>query len=90
MLTEAEAPLARVSAGLPDAPPCRVDVELDDGDRIGGTFHTDRAQATRSFRRFADLAADTVCFGHDRPLRGPETRMLREAASAEVVPDPMG
>jgi len=131
--TDVERPLFdRVSAGLPDAPACRVDVELDDGDRIDelgavvvatpghtdgsialhlpragvlftgdvaaesegrvvlGPFNTDRALATASFRRFADLAADTVCFGHGRPLRGDAVHLLHDAASAEVVPDPLG
>lgn len=122
----------QVAAGLPDAPPCRVDVELDDGDRIDelgavvvatpghtdgsvalhlpdagvlftgdvaaehegqvvlGAFHTDRAMATASFRRFAGLAADTVCFGHGRPLRGDAVGLLHDAAAADVVPDPLG
>ncbi len=130
--TDAERALhAQVAAGLPDAPPCRVDVELDDGDRIDelgavvvatpghtdgslalhlpdarvlftgdvaaeydgrvilGTFHTDRARATESFRRFAGLAADTVCFGHGRPLQGDQVRLLHDAATAETVPDPL-
>lgn len=128
-----EAVFARIGAGLPPAPPpCRVDVELDDGDRIDelgavvvatpghtdgsialhlpdagvlftgdvaaenggqvvlGPFNTDRARATASFRRFATLAADTVCFGHGGPIRGDAVRLLHEAASADVVPDPLG
>lgn len=133
VFTDAERALhPAVSAGLTDPDPCRVDVELDDGDRIEelgavvvatpghtdgsialhlpdagvlftgdvaaeyeghvilGPFHTDRAMATASFRRFAGLAADTVCFGHGQPLRGPEARRLHEAATADVVPDPLG
>jgi glyoxylase-like metal-dependent hydrolase (beta-lactamase superfamily II) len=128
-----EALFARVGAGLPAAPPpCRVDVELDDGDRIDelgavvvatpghtdgsialhlpdtgvlftgdvaaesegrvvlGPFNTGRARATASFRRFADLAADTVCFGHGRPLRDDDVGLLHDAAAADVVPDPLG
>ena len=134
VFTEKETALfAQVGAGLPEsAPPCRVDVELDDGDRIDelgavvvatpghtdgsialhlpdagllftgdaaaeseglvvlGPFNVDRARATASFRRFAGLAADTVCFGHGRPLRGTDTRLLHDAATAGVVPDPLG
>lgn len=128
-----EALFARVGAGLPAAPPpCRVDVELDDGDRIDelgavvvatpghtdgsialhlpdagvlftgdvaaesdgrvvlGPFNTDRARAAASFRRFAGLAADTVCFGHGSPLRGDAVRRLHDATTADVVPDPLG
>lgn len=128
-----EALFARVGAGLPAAPPpCRVDVEVDDGDRIDelgavvvatpghtdgsialhlpdagvlftgdvaaesegrvvlGPFNTDRERASASFRRFADLAADTVCFGHGNPLRDDDVRLLHAAASGEVVPDPLG
>jgi glyoxylase-like metal-dependent hydrolase (beta-lactamase superfamily II) len=133
VFTPAERPLhAAVAAGLPPAPPCPVDVELDDGDRIDdlgavvvavpghtdgsialhlpdegvlftgdvaaqaegqvilGPFNTDRVRAAASFRRFADLPADAVCFGHGAPLLGGETALLVAAATATAVPDPLG
>jgi len=55
-----------------------------------GPFNTDRARAPHSFRRLADLGADTVCFGHGRPLTGPDVDRLTAAARAAVVPDPLG
>jgi glyoxylase-like metal-dependent hydrolase (beta-lactamase superfamily II) len=133
VLTAAERALhAQVSQGLPDAPPSRVDHELDDEeilDGVGarvvatpghtpgsialhlpaagvlftgdiaaehdgavllGPFNGDRRQAARSFRRLAGLAADVVCFGHGRPLVGAATEALRQAATADTVPDPLG
>lgn len=132
-ITAAERPIWDVvSPGITQPPPCRVDVELDDGDTIDGIgavvvavpghtdgsvalhlpdagvlftgdvaaesdgqvvlgpFNTDRARARESFRRFAGLSADTVCFGHGRPLRDDGVRLLHDAASAGVVPDPLG
>jgi glyoxylase-like metal-dependent hydrolase (beta-lactamase superfamily II) len=55
-----------------------------------GPFNHDRAQARESFRRFADIEVDTVCFGHGQPLRGADTAKLRAAATAADVPDPLG
>lgn len=55
-----------------------------------GPFDHDRARARESFRRFADIDVDTVCFGHGQPLRGDETAKLRAAATANEVPDPLG
>jgi glyoxylase-like metal-dependent hydrolase (beta-lactamase superfamily II) len=60
------------------------------GHVILGPFNHDRTQARESFRRFADIEVDTVCFGHGQPLQGQETRKLRDAASADQVPDPLG
>lgn len=56
---------------------------------ILGPFDQDRAKARTSFRRFAAIEVDTVCFGHGTPLQGQDTLKLREAASAETVPDPL-
>lgn len=56
---------------------------------ILGPFNQDRVQARTSFRRFADIDVDTVCFGHGTPLQGQDTLKLREAASAGEVPDPL-
>jgi hypothetical protein len=55
-----------------------------------GPFDHDRARARESFRRFADIDVDTVCFGHGEPLRGADTVKLRAAATANEVPDPLG
>jgi hypothetical protein len=55
-----------------------------------GPFNHDRAQARESFRRFAGINVDTVCFGHGRPLLGQDTQKLRDAALADQVPDPLG
>lgn len=55
-----------------------------------GPFDDDRPQARESFRRFADIVVDTVCFGHGEPLRGGDTAKLRAAATASEVPDPLG
>jgi hypothetical protein len=49
-----------------------------------------RARARESFRRFADIDVDTICFGHGQPLRGDDTAKLRAAATASEVPDPLG
>jgi glyoxylase-like metal-dependent hydrolase (beta-lactamase superfamily II) len=57
---------------------------------ILGPFNHDRAKARASFRRFADLDVDTVCFGHGQPLLGQDTKKLRDAAIADQVPDPLG
>jgi hypothetical protein len=65
------------------------DVAAESGGRVVlGPFDTDRAAATASFRRFAGLAADTVCFGHGVPIH--DVRLLHDAATADVVPDPLG
>ncbi len=55
-----------------------------------GPFNHDRARARESFRRFADIDVDTICFGHGQPLRGDDTAKLRAAATANEVPDPLG
>jgi len=55
-----------------------------------GPFNQDRARSRESFRRFADIDVDTVCFGHGQPLRGKDTAKLRAAASASEIPDPLG
>jgi glyoxylase-like metal-dependent hydrolase (beta-lactamase superfamily II) len=55
-----------------------------------GPFNHDRPLARNSFRRFADIDVDTVCFGHGQPLRGDDTAKLRAAATAAEVPDPLG
>jgi glyoxylase-like metal-dependent hydrolase (beta-lactamase superfamily II) len=60
------------------------------GQVVLGPFNHDRAQARESFRRFADVDVDTVCFGHGQPLRGEDTAKLRAAATAGEVPDPLG
>jgi glyoxylase-like metal-dependent hydrolase (beta-lactamase superfamily II) len=61
-----------------------------EGQVILGPFNHDRAEARESFRRFATLDADVVCFGHGRPLQGADTTKLRAAATAHTVPDPLG
>jgi glyoxylase-like metal-dependent hydrolase (beta-lactamase superfamily II) len=61
-----------------------------EGQVILGPFNTDRARAAASFRRFADLPAVTVCFGHGAPLLDDAAAALREAATAAQVPDPLG
>ncbi|AWS47910.1 MBL fold metallo-hydrolase [Planotetraspora silvatica] len=123
---------AHIAGSIPDAPPSRVDRELDDNealDEIGahvlstpghtdgsialhfpneavlftgdvatrqqgqvmlGPFNHDRPKARDSFRRFADIDVDVVCFGHGEPLRGDDTAQLRAAATADEVPDPLG
>lgn len=57
---------------------------------ILGPFNHDRPRARDSFRRFADVDVDTVCFGHGQPLLGQDTQKLRDAALAGQVPDPLG
>ncbi|WP_066943157.1 MBL fold metallo-hydrolase [Streptomyces lushanensis] len=60
------------------------------GQVVLGPFNHDRALARESFRRFADIDVDTVCFGHGQPLRGDDTALLGAAATADEVPDPLG
>jgi glyoxylase-like metal-dependent hydrolase (beta-lactamase superfamily II) len=123
---------AHIAGSIPQAPPSRVDRELDDNevlDVIGarvlsvpghtdgsialhfpdeavlftgdvatrqqgqvmlGPFNDDRARSRESFRRFAEIDVDTVCFGHGEPLRGADTAQLRAAATADEIPDPLG
>jgi glyoxylase-like metal-dependent hydrolase (beta-lactamase superfamily II) len=57
---------------------------------ILGPFNYERAKARESFRRFADIDVDTVCFGHGQPLQRQGTQKLRDAALADQVPDPRG
>lgn len=122
---------SRIAGTVPDAPPSRVDRELDgdeglaeigarvlpvpghthgsialhfpgarvlftgdvateqQGHVILGPFNQDRPQARASFRRFADIDVDTVCFGHGQPLLGDDTSKLHDAATAAEVPDPL-
>lgn len=54
-----------------------------------GPFNTDRERAKESFRRFAAPTVTTVCFGHGDPLVGERAGLLRAAASAAEVPDPL-
>jgi glyoxylase-like metal-dependent hydrolase (beta-lactamase superfamily II) len=61
-----------------------------EGQVILGPFDKDRPTARHSFRRFADIEVDTVCFGHGQPLVGDETNKLKAAAKADEVPDPLG
>lgn len=123
-LTDFEVQLhAQVAAGLPPAPPVRVDREVRDGDVLDfgggayvistpghtdgsialhlpehgvlitgdiaaeyegevilGVFNLDRAQATASFVRLADLDADVACFGHGEPVIGNAQARLQHAA----------
>jgi glyoxylase-like metal-dependent hydrolase (beta-lactamase superfamily II) len=60
------------------------------GHVILGPFNTDRVLAAASFRRFADLPAEAVCFGHGDPLTGAAAGALAEAAGGATVPDPLG
>lgn len=61
-----------------------------DGRVFLGPFNHDRSEARDSFRRFAAVDVDTVCFGHGQPLLGPDTAKLHAAATADTVPDPLG
>lgn len=60
------------------------------GQVVLGPFDNDRPTARQSFRKFADIEVDTVCFGHGQPLVGEETYKLKAAAKADEVPDPLG
>ena len=60
------------------------------GQVVLGPFDNDRPTARQSFRKFADITVDTVCFGHGQPLVGDETNKLKAAAAADEVPDPLG
>lgn len=60
------------------------------GQVVLGPFNQDRARSRESFRRFADIDVNTVCFGHGKPLRGADAARLRAAATASEVPDPLG
>jgi glyoxylase-like metal-dependent hydrolase (beta-lactamase superfamily II) len=55
-----------------------------------GPFNTDREQAKNSFRRLAAPEVTTVCFGHGAPLLGERAGLLRAAAGAAEIPDPLG
>jgi glyoxylase-like metal-dependent hydrolase (beta-lactamase superfamily II) len=61
-----------------------------DGRVFLGPFGSDRPAARRSFRKFADVEVDAVCFGHGQPLVGGETSKLKAAAQADEIPDPLG
>ncbi|GAA4695110.1 hypothetical protein GCM10023215_36020 [Pseudonocardia yuanmonensis] len=58
-----------------------------EGGVILGPFTTDRELARRSFRRFAEVEVEPACVGHGRPIAG---SVLRAAARAAEVPDPLG
>ena len=60
------------------------------GQVVLGPFDIDRPRARQSFRKFAGIEVDTVCFGHGQPLVGEETNKLKAAAKADEVPDPLG
>jgi glyoxylase-like metal-dependent hydrolase (beta-lactamase superfamily II) len=132
VLTPAEEALyAQIAAaGLPDAPPARVDWEFDDATVLGGAhvvatpghtdgsaafwfpdsgvlctgdtaashddtvilgpFNADRERARESFRLLGGFDAAVVGFGHGPALVGADTKLLREAAAAATVPDPLG
>ncbi|WP_042409400.1 MBL fold metallo-hydrolase [Streptacidiphilus carbonis] len=47
-----------------------------------GVFNTDRAKAVKSLHRLADLAVETVLFGHGDPIVHGAAFALRRAASA--------
>jgi glyoxylase-like metal-dependent hydrolase (beta-lactamase superfamily II) len=51
-----------------------------DGTVTCGVFNVDRAQATVSLRRLADLDAAVACFGHGEPLTHSAAAELRAAA----------
>ncbi len=81
VFTQAEQALfAQVSAGLPAAPPCQVDQELHDGDRLdfaGGAEvlsvpgHTAGSIALHLPRHGVLLAGDTIAEGDGQALLGP-------------------
>ncbi|GAA2878436.1 MBL fold metallo-hydrolase [Pseudonocardia halophobica] len=58
-----------------------------EGGVILGPFNVDRELARRSFRRFGEVDVELACFGHGRPVAG---SVLRAAALAAEVPDPLG
>ncbi|MBX5489224.1 MAG: MBL fold metallo-hydrolase, partial [Mycolicibacterium hassiacum] len=51
------------------------------GSAILGTFNQNRAQTVESFRRLAELDADTACFGHGEPIVADVAARLRRAAA---------
>ena len=59
------------------------------GQVILGPFNADRARAAQSFRRFGDVQADAVCFGHGEPLLGEDAQALALAGRQPVIPDPL-
>ncbi len=61
-----------------------------EGAVILGPFNADRARAADSFRLFGRFDAAVVGFGHGPALVGADTALLREAAAAATVPDPLG
>jgi glyoxylase-like metal-dependent hydrolase (beta-lactamase superfamily II) len=81
VLTDAERPVyAAVSAGLPPAPPCRVDREADDGDVLGSAGgavvlavpgHTPGSIAVHLPRLGVLLTGDTVAESGGALLLGP-------------------
>ncbi len=61
-----------------------------DGAVFLGPFNIDRDRAKDSFRRLAEPGFTTVCFGHGDPLVGERAGLLRAAAGAAEVLDPLG
>ena len=50
------------------------------GQVVLGPFDNDRPAARKSFRKFADIEMNTVCFGHGQPLVGEDTNKLKAAS----------
>jgi glyoxylase-like metal-dependent hydrolase (beta-lactamase superfamily II) len=63
---------------------------MHEGQVMLGPFNADRARARESFRRFADVDVDVVCFGHGEPLLGSAVHALLDAVRAPEVSDPLG
>jgi glyoxylase-like metal-dependent hydrolase (beta-lactamase superfamily II) len=60
------------------------------GQVVLGPFDNDRPTARQSFRKFANIEVDAICFGHGQPLVGEETNKLQTAAKTAEGPDPLG
>ncbi|HYH30519.1 MAG TPA: MBL fold metallo-hydrolase [Pseudonocardia sp.] len=70
---------------------CTGDVAAErDGAVFLGPFNADRERAKASFRRLAAPEVTTVCFGHGDPLVDDRAALLRAAAVAPQIPDPLG
>jgi glyoxylase-like metal-dependent hydrolase (beta-lactamase superfamily II) len=53
------------------------------GQVMVGVLNTDRERALASFRRLADLGADTVCFGHGDPLTENAAAVMKASADRD-------
>ncbi|MEV8525320.1 MBL fold metallo-hydrolase [Streptomyces sp. NPDC052000] len=53
------------------------------GQVMVGVFNTDRERALASFRRLAELGADTVCFGHGDPLTENAAAVMKTSADRD-------